>query len=151
MKRRVLILKPRLDLPFKRFGLNIPNKNIIPIRVHWQNFVDKLHEYHTMRHDRVVVVEEEKWKFNNMLIDYYAPDIAYVLTPTEKTFLVEICVDIICKQFFLGYLQSTKKVGVEMLHMQKMVGKLHLMKIELLIYSKKEQTEVSLSLINRTK
>ena len=34
-----------------------------------------------------------------------------------------------------------------MLHMQKMVGKLHLMKIELLIYSKKEQTEVSLSLI----
>ena len=22
-------IKPRLDLPFKRFGLNIPNKNII--------------------------------------------------------------------------------------------------------------------------
>tara|TARA_B100000073_G_scaffold60333_1_gene44766 strand:- start:76 stop:1062 length:987 start_codon:yes stop_codon:yes gene_type:complete len=87
MKRRVLILKPRLDLPFKRFGLNIPNKNIIPIRVHWQNFVDKLHEYHTMRHDRVVVIEEEKWKLSNLLLDYYAPDIAYIPHTDKKTFM----------------------------------------------------------------
>ena len=87
MKRRVLILKPRLDLPFKRFGLNIPNKNIIPIRVHWQNFVDKLHEYHTLRHDRVVVIEEEKWKLSNLLLDYYAPDIAYIPHTDKKTFM----------------------------------------------------------------
>ena len=60
MKRKVLILKPRLDLPFKRFGLKIPKKEFEPISVHWQNFVDKLHEYHTMRHDRVVIVEEEQ-------------------------------------------------------------------------------------------
>ena len=79
MKRKVLILKPRLDLPFKRFGLKIPNKNLEPIRVHWQNFVDKLHEYHTMRHDRVVIVEEEKWKLNNYLIQWYDPDIASLL------------------------------------------------------------------------
>ena len=87
MKRRVLILKPRLDLPFKRFGLKIPNKNIEPIRVHWQNFVDKLHEYHVMRHDRVIVVEEERWKFNNMLLDYYAPDVAYIPHTDKKNFL----------------------------------------------------------------
>ena len=78
MKRRVLILKPRLDLPFKRFGLKVPNKNIEPIRIHWQNFVDRLHEYHAMRHDKVVVVEEERWKFINMIVQFYNPDIAYI-------------------------------------------------------------------------
>lgn len=87
MKRRVLILKPRLDLPFKRFGLKVAGKQIEPIRVHWQNFVDKLHEYHVMRHDKVVIVEEERWKFNNLLIDYYAPDIAYIPHTDKKTFM----------------------------------------------------------------
>ena len=94
-----------------------------------------------MRHDRVVIVEEEKWKFNNMLIDYYAPDIAYIPHTDRKNFLGGDMCRYYMQTVFPYCLQSTKKVGAEMLHMQKMVGKLHLMKIELLIYSKKEQTE----------
>ena len=87
MKRRVLILKPRLDLPFKRFGLKVPNKNIEPIRIHWQNFVDRLHEYHAMRHDKVVVVEEERWKFINMIVQCYNPDLAYIPHTDKKNFI----------------------------------------------------------------
>ena len=65
--KKVLILKPRLDLPFKRFGLEKPVTNRDPIRVHWQNFVDKLVEYHKMKHDKVVVIEEQRWKFQNSM------------------------------------------------------------------------------------
>ena len=78
MKKKVLILKPRLDLPFKRFGLEIRKDSIEPIRVHWQNFVDKLHEYHVMKHDKVVVVEEQRWKFQNSMAQNFFPDITYV-------------------------------------------------------------------------
>jgi len=83
MKKKVLILKPRLDLPFKRFGLEIKKDSIEPIRVHWQNFVDKLHEYHVMKHDKVVVVEEQRWKFNWTMAEQFYADIVYV-PHTEK-------------------------------------------------------------------
>ena len=83
MKKRVLILKPRLDLPFKRFGLELKKSSIEPIRVHWQNFVDKLHEYHVMKHDKVVVVEEQRWKFGWNMAEQFCADIVYV-PHTEK-------------------------------------------------------------------
>ena len=76
--KKVLILKPRLDLPFKRFGLEKPVTNRDPIRVHWQNFVDKLVEYHKMKHDKVVVIEEQRWKFQNSMAQNFFPDITYV-------------------------------------------------------------------------
>ena len=85
MKKKVLILKPRLDLPFKRFGLEIKKDNIEPIRVHWQNFVDKLHEYHVMKHDKVVVVEEQRWKFNWTMAEQFYEDIVY--TSYRETFI----------------------------------------------------------------
>ena len=87
MKRRVLIIKRRLDFTIIRFGLKVPNKNIEPIRIHWQNFVDRLHEYHAMRHDKVVVVEEERWKFINMIVQFYNPDIAYIPHTDKKNFI----------------------------------------------------------------
>jgi len=86
MPRRVLILKPRLDLPFKRFGLELRKNHIEPIRVHWQNFIDKLHEYHIMRHDKVLVIEEQRWKFDNGYVTYFAPDIAYVPHTSKEQF-----------------------------------------------------------------
>tara|TARA_E500000331_G_C17140500_1_gene662522 strand:+ start:69 stop:1046 length:978 start_codon:yes stop_codon:yes gene_type:complete len=86
MSRKVLILKPRLDLPFKRFGLEIRKNHIEPIRVHWQNFVDKLHEYHAMRHDRVTVVEDQRWKFDSGYVTQFDPDIAYIPHTSSQQF-----------------------------------------------------------------
>ena len=86
MPKKVLILKPRLDLPFKRFGLELRKNHIEPIRVHWQNFIDKLHEYHIMRHDKVLVIEEQRWKFDNGYVTYFAPDIAYVPHTSKEQF-----------------------------------------------------------------
>ena len=87
MNRKVLILKPRLDLPFKRFGLEKRKPNIEPIRVHWQNFVDKLAEYHGMRKDKVVIVEEQKWKFSmNLVRGGFNPDIAYIPHTDKQLF-----------------------------------------------------------------
>lgn len=79
MNKKVLILKPRLDLPFKKFGLEIANTGRLPdIRVHWKNFVDKLIEHHERQKDKVVVIEEQRWKFNNALPLLFSPDITYV-------------------------------------------------------------------------
>ena len=87
MNRKVLILKPRLDLPFKRFGLEKRKPHIEPIRVHWQNFVDKLAEYHGMRKDKVVIVEEQKWKFSmNHVRGGFNPDIVYVPHTDKQLF-----------------------------------------------------------------
>jgi hypothetical protein len=79
LNRKVLILKPRLDLPFKKFGLERRNNNPLPpIREHWKNFVDRLKEHHERCGDKVIVIEEQRWKFNNALPLIFSPDICYV-------------------------------------------------------------------------
>lgn len=79
MNRKILILKPRLDLPFKKFGLEQRNDNPLPpIRVHWKNFVDKLTEHHKRQNDKVVVIEEQRWKFDQHIVEIFNPDITYV-------------------------------------------------------------------------
>lgn len=75
---KVLILKPRLDLPFKNFGLEIANKNLPEIREWWALFVDTLHRYHKERGDKVVLVEAQRYQFNKSLVEKYQPDVAYI-------------------------------------------------------------------------
>lgn len=75
---KVLILKPRLDLPFKKFGLEIANKNLPDIRVHWGKFVDTLYTHHKQKGDDVVLVEAQRFQFHNSLVEEYKPDIAYI-------------------------------------------------------------------------
>jgi len=79
LNRKVLILKPRLDLPFKKFGLERRNDNALPsIREHWKKFVDCLEQHHKRQKDKVIVIEEQRWKFNNALPLMFSPDITYV-------------------------------------------------------------------------
>ena len=60
-----IILKPRLDTPFKRFGLTIANSVREPIRKHWANFVDK------MTTERTHIVESPRWMFNENIEKYF--------------------------------------------------------------------------------
>ena len=75
---KVLILKPRLDLPFKKFGLEKSNKTLPYIREPWVTFVEKLKRYHENKNDNVVVVEAPRWQHHNSLVEEYAPDRAYI-------------------------------------------------------------------------
>lgn len=76
--RKVLILKPRLDLPFKRFGLEIGGRPLVPIRQYWENFVNTLEQHHKRKGDKVVVVSAPRWQFHHSLVEEYKPDVAYI-------------------------------------------------------------------------
>lgn len=75
---RVLILSPRLDIPFKKVGLQRASAEISSIRVHWRNFVKTLEAYHQRKGDQVVVLTGPRWTFNFSLIQKYNPDRAYI-------------------------------------------------------------------------
>ena len=75
---KVLILKPRLDLPFKKFGLEISNRNLPDIRKHWEKFVEVLHAHHVMKGDDVVIVHAPRWSHHHTLVEKYNPDRAYI-------------------------------------------------------------------------
>jgi len=72
-----VILKPRLDIPFKRFGIQFANKGKLePIREHWKNFVEKQTDKNTL------VVESPRWTFNNTIQKYFPS--AKMLVPHEE-------------------------------------------------------------------
>jgi hypothetical protein len=61
-----VILKPRLDIPFKKFGCEVANKGTLPaIRQHWQNFIDKIKGPNTL------IVESPRWTFNVSIQKYF--------------------------------------------------------------------------------
>jgi len=62
-----VILKPRLDIPFKQFGMTIKNSVNEPIRKHWQNFVHKL----AGTDENTLVVESPRWMFNSEIEQYF--------------------------------------------------------------------------------
>jgi hypothetical protein len=73
-----VILKPRLDIMFKRNGLTVANSVNEPIREHWKNFVDKLeNDVHAL------VVEAPRWFFNNTICDQ-VPNVPIYVPHTEK-------------------------------------------------------------------
>lgn len=76
--KKILILKPRLDIPFKRFGLQLGGQPLAPIRKHWENFVNTLEQHHRNKGDKVVVVSAPRWQFHHSLVDQYDPDVAYI-------------------------------------------------------------------------
>jgi len=83
---KVLILKPRLDLPFKKLGLGVTNTNLPDIRKPWEEFVNNLKRHHVQNGDKVIVVEAPRWQFNKSLIEAYNPDRAYVPHVEEHNF-----------------------------------------------------------------
>ena len=68
-----VILKPRLDMPFKKFGLEVGGSPLIEIREHWQRFVDNTK-------DADLVVEMPRWMFNNTICNFF-PSTTTILVP----------------------------------------------------------------------
>ena len=61
-----VILKPRLDIPFKKFGCEVANKGTLPaIREHWQNFINKI------KGPKTLVIESPRWCFNNSIQKWF--------------------------------------------------------------------------------
>ena len=93
MGKKVLILKPRLDLPFKRFAAAQPDPQLPEIRTYWDKFVNNLYDAHANTlNDYVHIIEVPRWQFSNELVAYYDPDVAYIPHTEKKKFKgSEVC------------------------------------------------------------
>jgi len=74
---RKVLLKPRLDIPFKKLGLAVRNTDPLPeIRQHWQNFGTKfLADF---------IVEMPRWMFNSTIEDFFHPDSVLLVPHMER-------------------------------------------------------------------
>lgn len=76
-----VILKPRLDIPFKRMGLcKATGAPVIPIREHWINFVNKL----ASKIPNTLIIEMPRWMFNNRIQTYFNDGITFYVPHVEK-------------------------------------------------------------------
>jgi hypothetical protein len=73
-----VILKPRLDLPFKKFGLEVANKQLPEIRTHWNNVVTEFIQGVTL------IVEMPRWTFNNTIQNYFSDECVTYAPHVEK-------------------------------------------------------------------
>ena len=65
MTKKIIILKPRLDVTFKYFGpISLERKPIEPIRLYWKNFVELIKQNHEKNNELVEVIEKPLWEFN---------------------------------------------------------------------------------------
>ena len=76
--KKVLILKPRLDVMFKKGPVPKERGPIQPIREHWHNFVNCLANDHADKGDAVRVLELPNWQFAPSIVDHYQPDRVYI-------------------------------------------------------------------------
>jgi hypothetical protein len=83
---KVLILKPRLDLPFKKFSAAVSNTNLPDLRTYWEKFIKSLTKEHQDKGDIVFVVEAPRWQFSNELVKQYQADVVYVPHTEEDRF-----------------------------------------------------------------
>jgi len=74
----VLILKPRLDVMFKKGPVPTEKGAIAPIRVHWQNFVEERVAYHNFQKDNVKVIELPLWQMTPKLVEDLNADLTYI-------------------------------------------------------------------------
>jgi hypothetical protein len=77
--RNILILKPRLDIPF---GKSAYYKNLKadlePIRVHWKKFVDALENHYVQGPDNVRVLELPLWQMTPNIVEHFNADLTFV-------------------------------------------------------------------------
>jgi len=81
---KVLILKPRLDVMFKKSIITSARGHVQPIRMHWERIVDKIQHKH--RQDDVYVYEAPLWQFSPELVDSFGADIAYIPHKEQHNF-----------------------------------------------------------------
>jgi hypothetical protein len=88
---KVLILKPRLDVMFKKGPVPQERGPIEPIRVHWEKFVDKLAFNEESKGNNVHVLELPNWQFTPELIDAIQPTKTYIPHKQAHQFPVPEC------------------------------------------------------------
>lgn len=76
---KTVILKPRLDIMFKRNGLTLANTVNEPIREHWKNFAEKL----AAESQDPLVITAPRWFFNKTVCEYF-PAVPLYVPHTEK-------------------------------------------------------------------
>ena len=87
--RKVTILFPRLDVTFKEGPVPEGRGEIPPIRIHWQNFKDKLLQHHMLKAgDKVSFIEKPLWQFTPEFVESLDADIVYVPHKSTDTFPV---------------------------------------------------------------
>ena len=75
---KVLILKPRLDVMFKKGPVPKERGPIQPIREHWRDFVNCIADDHEKKGDNVKILELPNWQFAPSIVDHYQPDRVYI-------------------------------------------------------------------------
>lgn len=75
-----VILAPRLDLMFKRSGVDWAKADIEPIRVHWGKFVHNVEK----RSRNPIVINAPRWFFNKTICDYFDPATPIYVPHVEK-------------------------------------------------------------------
>lgn len=72
-----VLLKPRLDIPFKRFGLEMRNDAELPeIRKHWERFADN--------NASDLVIEMPRWTFNSCIEEYFPEGTKFLVPHVER-------------------------------------------------------------------
>lgn len=84
---RILILAPRLDVPFKNLGpVSSLRGPVAPIRNMWANVIDCISAEHKRRRDEVIIDERPLWQFSPDNINQENYDIIYVPHREEHSF-----------------------------------------------------------------
>ena len=74
-----VILKPRLDIPFKKFGLEVANNNPLPeIRTHWNNILIEFIK------NKTIIIESPRWMFNKTIQNYFSDECKMYVPHVEK-------------------------------------------------------------------
>lgn len=76
-----VLLKPRLDIPFKKFGIEKRNPYPLPpIRQHWENFTNSaaINENHDL------TIEMPRWTFNSTIEEYFPTATRFLVPHVEK-------------------------------------------------------------------
>ena len=84
MDSRAVILKPRLDIPFKKFAAVTANSVREPIRDHWQNFIDKIYYEAKDEGEKILVCESPRWMFNNTIQKWFERGTTMYVPHVEK-------------------------------------------------------------------
>lgn len=84
MNTNTVLLKPRLDIPFKKFGITVAGSVKEPIRDHWANFVDKIYYDATDNGDKVILCESPRWMFNNTIQKWFEPHVTTYVPHVEN-------------------------------------------------------------------
>jgi hypothetical protein len=84
MDTNTVILRPRLDIPFKKFSVTTKNSVNEPIRAHWQNFTDKIYYDARDNGDKVIVCTSPRWMFNNTIQKWFEKGVGMYVPHVER-------------------------------------------------------------------